>query len=133
MTFVHGKGTITTINAVDLSAFTNSVDFSTDADVHDTTTFGKAAHTFAPGLTNGTVTMKGIYDTGASGPGKTLRPLLGAAAVALAYKPEGTGVGKPLRTVNVLVKSYNESAPVADMISWQANLQMTDAIVDTTQ
>jgi hypothetical protein len=133
MAFKHGKDTAVSVNSVDLSAFTNSTDFNTDADVHDTTTYGQAAHTFQAGLTNGTVTLKGIYDSGASGPGKTLRPLLGGASVTLLYKPEGTGTGKPSRSVSVVVKSYNESAPVADMITWQADLQMTGAITDTTQ
>jgi hypothetical protein len=133
MAFKHGKDTVVSVNSVDLSAFTNSTDFNTDADVHDTTTFGQSAHTFQAGLTTGTATLKGIYDSGASGPGKTLRPLLGGASVTLLYKPEGTGTGKPSRSVSVVVKSYNESAPVADMITWQADLQMTGAITDTTQ
>lgn len=133
MAFKHGKGTVVSVNAVDLSVFTNSCDFNTSSDSHDTTTFGKTAHTFQSGLTNGTCTLKGIYDDGMAGPGLTLRPLLGGASHTLLYKPEGTGTGKPQRSASVILTAYNESAPVADMITWQADFQLTDAIVDTTQ
>jgi hypothetical protein len=132
MAFKHGSKTVVKINAVDLSTFTNSTDFNTDADMHDTTTYGKTAHTFQAGLTNGTVTLKGVYDSGAAGPGKTLRPMIGGTSQTFLYQPEGAGTGNPQRSVSVLVKAYNESSPVADMIKWQADLQMTDAITDTT-
>lgn len=133
MAFVHGKNSVVSVNAVDLSAYTNSCDFNTSADTSDTTTFGKSAHTFVPGLTNGTITLKGIYDSGASGPGKTLRPLIGAAATTFLWKPEGTGTGKPQRSVSAICTAYNESSPVADVITWQGDFQMTDTISDTTQ
>jgi hypothetical protein len=60
-----------------------------------------------------------------------LRPLIGAAAVELVYRPEGAGVGRPLSTVDVLVTSYEETAPVADMITFTAELQLSDDIADT--
>lgn len=132
MGFVHGKGTAVSLDSNALGAFSNSVTFGRTADSHDVTTFGKNSKVYAPGLKDGTATIEGIYDnTVGTGPGAVLRPLIGAAAVELVYEPEGTGAGKPLATVDVLVTSYEETAPVADMITFTAELQLSDDIADT--
>lgn len=133
MAFVHGKGTAVSIDAKALGAFSNSVTFTRTADTHDVTTFGKNSKVYAPGLKDGTASIEGVYDSTAStGPGAVLRPLVGATAVELVYEPEGTGTGKPVATVDVLVNSYEESAPVADMITFTAELQLSDDIADST-
>jgi hypothetical protein len=132
MGFVHGKGTAVSIGGDSLSVFSNSVTFGRTADTHDVTTFGKDSKVYAPGLKDGTAKIEGIYDnTAATGAPAVLRPLIGAAAVELVYQPEGVGSGKPLATVDVLVTSYEETAPVADMITFAAELQLSDEIVDT--
>ena len=133
MAFVHGKGTAVSLDSNDLSPFSNSVTFGRTADTHDVTTFGKNSKVYAAGLKDGTATIEGIYDnTESTGPGAVLRPLIGAAAVPLVYEPEGTGAGRPVSTVDVLVTSYEETAPVADMVTFTAELQLSDDIVDTT-
>lgn len=131
MAFIHGKGTVHTLNAVDLSAFATEVDWTQTADKHDVTTFGAAAHAYQGGLLDGTATIKGIYDTGTTGPGKTIRPLIGTV-VTLVYEPEGVLTGKPVHTVSVLVTSFAETAPVADMIKWTCQVQFSGAVADTT-
>lgn len=134
MAFVHGKGTAYTIDGDDLSAYGNSVTFTRTADTHEVTTFGKNSKVYAPGLKDGTGSIEGIYDnTLSTGPGAVLRPLVGAAVVDLVYMPEGDATGKPAATVDVLINSYEESAPVGDMITWTAEFQMSDDIADTTQ
>lgn len=133
MAFVHGKGTAVSLDDNDLSPYSNSVTFTRTADSHDTTTFGKNSKTYASGLKDGTATIEGIYDnTALTGPGVVFRPLLGGAAVELVYEPEGTGTGKPVATVDVIVTQYEESSAVADMVMWSAELQFSDDIVDTT-
>jgi hypothetical protein len=132
MAFVHGKGTAVTIDGDDLSAFANSVTFTRTTEAQDVTTFGKNSKVYAPGLKDGTASIEGIYDnTASTGPGAVLRPLVGAAVVELIYKPEGTGVSRPIATVDVLVTSYEESSPVAEMITWTCELQLSDDIADT--
>lgn len=131
MAFVHGKGTAVTIGGDDLSAYANNVAFNRSADSHDVTTFGKGSKVYAAGLKDGTGTISGIYDnTALTGPGAVLRPLCGAAAVELVYMPEGDATGKPTATVDVLVTAYEETAPVADMVTWSATLQFSDDIAD---
>jgi hypothetical protein len=133
MAFVHGKGTATTIGDDDLSPYSNNVAFNRSADNHDVTTFGKNSKVYAAGLKDGTGTISGIYDnTALVSPGVVLRPLVGAPAVELVYMPEGLGSGKPSATVDVLVTAYEETSPVADMVTWSATLQFSDDIADAT-
>lgn len=134
MAFVHGKNVVVKIAGDDLSAFTKNVEFSREADTHDTTTFGKGSKTYASGLKDATVKLEGVYDnTVSTGPGAILRPLLGGAAEEFTYQPEGTGAGKAQSVVDAIVNSYEESAPVDDMITWTAELQCSDDVDDTAQ
>lgn len=131
--FVHGKGAVVTIDGDPLTGYSNSIEWARSADSHDVTTYGKDDHVFGGGLGNGTATITGIYDsTALTGPRAILEPLEGTV-VELVYRPEGTGTGKPERTVDVLVTGYTETVPVADMITWQVTLQMSDAVVTATQ
>lgn len=131
--FIHGKNTFVSVDGDDLSEFCNNVAFNRSADSHDVTTFGKNSKVYQSGLKDGTATIQGIYEDSATGPGAILRPLIGGAAVPLVYKPEGNGAGNPIATVDVIVTSYEETSPVADMITWSASLQLTDDIVDTEE
>jgi len=132
MTFVHGKETYISLNAVDLSAFTNSSDLTRKADKHDVTTYGKDSHVYQGGLLDGDANMSGVYDNGSSGPRDTIEPLIGTV-VELIRRPEGTGSGLPMDTVDVLVEEYVETAPVADMVTWAVKLQLSDDVASTNQ
>ena len=133
MAFVHGKGSVTTLGGSDLSAYGNSVEWGRKADVHDVTTFGKNAHVKQGGLLDGTAKIEGIYDNTATvGPRAVINPKIGTV-VALVWRPEGTGTGKPQETVNVLVAGYTESSPVADMIKWSVDLELSDDVTTAVQ
>lgn len=132
MTFTHGKDTYVSLDGEDISPYTNNVAYNRSADSHDTTTFGKRAHTYQGGLKDGTATLTGIYDNTAAGPRAVVGPLLGTV-VELVYRPEGTGATKPEDTVDVLVTAYEETSPVADMVAWSATCQLSDDVVTTDQ
>ncbi len=133
MAFAHGKDTYVSIDGDDLSQYTNNSGVTITADSHDVTTYGKEAHVFKGGLKGGTATVSGIYDTTAStGPRAVLRPLVGTV-VELIHRPEGTGSGLPQDKVAVLVTSYNQTHPVADMVTWTVELQFSDDIDSTAQ
>ncbi len=133
MTFVHGKTTYISLNAKDLSPYTTTSQIEKTADSHDVTTYGKGAHVFRGGLLNGTGSMSGIYDSSTSaGPRSVIEALVGSN-VSLIRRTEGTGTGLPQQTVDVLVTKYTETNPVADMITWSADLQLSDTIANTTQ
>jgi hypothetical protein len=132
MAFVHGKETVIKVGATDLSAFTNTSTFTRTADSHDVTTYGKDDHVFAGGLGNGTASMGGIYDNGASGPRDILEPLIGTEVV-LTRQPEGTGSGLPQDVVDAIITSYVETSPVADMVAWSCEFQLSDAVNSANQ
>lgn len=132
MAFIHGKDGFISLNGVDLSAYANNIEFARPADSHDVTTFGKSAHVKNGGLLDGSVTLQGVYDNGAASPEATIDPLLGTV-VPLVYRPEGTGSGRPQKSVSVLVQEYTETVPVADMITWQLTMEMSDTLTKTTQ
>jgi hypothetical protein len=133
MAQVHGKDGAILVGTADCSPFTNSIDWDSSADTHDTTTFGATGHTYAGGLTDGKVSLKGIYDTTAiTGPRAAVQAKLGLT-VAFKYRPEGIGTGKPETSCQVVVNSYKESVPVADMVTWEAELTISGAATTTTQ
>jgi hypothetical protein len=133
MAFQHGKSTFVSLDGDNLSAFSNSVEFQREADSHDVTTFGKNSHVYNGGLLDGTCKVEGIYDTTAlTGPRAVIEPLIGTV-VPLVHQPEGAGAGKPQDTVDVLVTNYTETSPVADMVTWSIELQLSDDVDSTAQ
>lgn len=130
---IHGKTGALLINAKDCSAFTNSIDFKQSADTSDTTTFGAAGHTYFGGLTDGTVSLKGIYDnTTVTGPRAAVQASLGATVV-FKYRPEGVGTGKPESVFNVVVSAYEESVAVADMVMWSGEAKISGSVTTSAQ
>jgi hypothetical protein len=137
MSFVHGKNTYLSLDGKNLSAFTSASELSRSADIHDVTNYAGAAaenaHEYVGGLTDGKSTLSGTYDsTAVTGPRAVINPLIGSTVV-LIRRPEGTGTGKPQDTVDVVVKDYVETSPVADMVKWSAELQLSGSVVSAAQ
>jgi hypothetical protein len=133
MTFVHGSDTYISIDAKDISQYCTQSDFKRTADSHDVTTYGQNAHVYRGGLSDGTSSVSGIYDnTAVTGPRAALEPLLGTV-VELIRRPDGTGSGKAMDTVDVLVGEYTETSPVADMVTWSLSLQLSGEVDSTAQ
>jgi hypothetical protein len=133
MAMIHGKVGAILIGTADCSAFTNSIDWDTSADTSDVTTFGATGHVYFGGLTDGKVKLAGLYDnTAVTGPRAAVQALLGQS-VAFKYRPEGVGTGKPQSSCAVIVNSYKESVPVADMITWEAELTISGAVTTAAQ
>jgi hypothetical protein len=136
MAFVHSKNTVVKLNAVDLSTFTDSTDFNDGVDTEDITTYGptRTRKSYGASLGDGTISLKGTYDDGVSGPAKTIQPLMDAGApVTFLFQPKGAGTGKPQQSVSVIITAFNVSSPVAGYCKWTAELQMTGDITRTDQ
>jgi hypothetical protein len=132
MAFKHGKDTVIKLNAVDLSAFTDTSELNRSADTHDVTVYGNQSHAYAGGLLDAKATMSGTYDSVAGGPRGTIEPLIGTT-VTLIRQPEGTGTGKAQDSVSVVVSGYVETNPVADMVKWSAEFQCTGEVNSAAQ
>lgn len=131
MTKVHGKNVYISLDSVVVTGFSNSVDWTRSADSHDVTCFGATYHTYFGGLGDGKITLGGIYESGVGGVRDVVQDVVGTN-VTLIYGPEGNATGKPKTTVTVLVTSYQETAPVADMITWKSECQPSGAPTDST-
>ena len=129
MGVVHGKGTVVSVDAKDLSAYGTSCEYELKADSHEVTTFGNDTKVFAGGLKESSVKIEGIYDdTATDGPREVLEPLVGNVAEMI-YKPEGaTG---PTRTFDALCTGYTETAAVSDMVKFTAQFQGSGAVAVT--
>jgi hypothetical protein len=130
--FIHGKGTVVSLDAKDLSAYGTSCEYELKADEHDVTTFGNDFKIFNGGLIESSMKMEGNYDdTETNGPRAVLESLVGKTS-ELIYQPEGTAAGAPVRTWEVLLTTYTETAPVNDMIKFAAEFRGAGPVEVTT-
>jgi hypothetical protein len=129
----HGKVTVIKVGAVDISTYANTSELNRTGDSHDVTTYGNNSHRYNGGLLDGKFTMAGFYDTTAgTGPRAVLRPALGTTVV-ITRQVEGTGAGKPQDVFSGVLKSYVESNPTADMITWSAELDIDGDVNSAVQ
>ena len=132
MAFQHGRDTYVSIAGSDLSAFSNASELTRTGDKHDVTTYGKDDYVYSTGLRGGSFKVSGVYDTTLAGPRAILNPLVGTL-VAVIRRTEGTGSGLPQDSFQATLDKYAESNPVADMVTWSADLTISDAVDYTPQ
>jgi hypothetical protein len=135
MAFRHGKYAVVTLNAIDLSAFTDSAELSIDIDTGDTTMFGSEWETHVVGIAKAKASMSGAYDpTTTTGPDSAIWACItGGVSVACVFKPGGTLSGERTNTVNVTVINFTETSKVKDKVTWKADLLANGAVTPTTQ
>lgn len=129
----HGHLAQLTIATNDISPYVTSVTLERDNDTHDTTTYGATGHTFIGGLTNGKITVNGLWDKTATVGSYTVFHALAAAgspSTAFVYGPAGSTTGNVKITGNFILVSYTESVPVSDLVTFTATLQITGAVTD---
>jgi hypothetical protein len=66
-TFVHGKGTGVLLDEFDLSTYFNSADMSRTTDTAETTAFGSTSKSYIVGLSDGTLSLSGMFSQDADG------------------------------------------------------------------
>ncbi len=139
MSFVHGRDTFISLDGDDLSPYTNTSSWEDTSDKHDVTCYGANRKAYNPGLGDGKLSFGGVYDNTAAGPKAIIEAIKAGhdagtiTSVTLIRRPEGTGSGRPQESVAVMVEKYTESNPVADMVTWSCDLQMSGDITRTTQ
>lgn len=135
MAFRHGKNASITINAIDLTAFSDNLDLSIDVDTADTTMFASTWKSAIAGIAGAKLDLSGAYDgTVTSGPSSAFMTMIaGAVPVAVTHKPGGTLAGQRTNSFNAIVTSFSESSPVGGKITWKAGLLVTGAVTAVTQ
>lgn len=133
MAEVHSKNTYVSLGGKDLSQYLNDSDWTRSPESHKLTTYGQNNNVYGGGLGDGSSDLAGKYDnTAVTGPRAVIEPMVGTNQT-LIYRPEGTGAGKPQRSVDVLVGEYKETHPVADYVMWTVKLQHSGDVTITTQ
>jgi len=135
MAFVHGKDSVFKIDnsggsLTDISAYVNSVDMPQTVDVAETTVLGKDNKTYIVGLKDATISLAGLWDS-------TVDAIFGAvlgqsATLSFEYSPEGTTSGNIKYTGEAILTSYSKNSPVGDVVSYSADLQVSDAVTRGT-
>lgn len=139
MAFVHGKGAAFKIDDAagtlqTLTAYLDSVELNNVGDVAESTTMGAEAKTYLSGQTDATISISGKYDSTAStGPDVVLNGIVGKETTSsFEYGPEGGTSTKVKYSGECFLTSYVVSAPVADVVTFTADFQVTGAITKGT-
>lgn len=136
-TFVHGKNSHikldnTANTLVNVSDVVNSVEMPRVVDTGETSTFGTNAKTYIAGQNDSTVSISGLYDPAFD---QQINAVIDAiadgtmASATVEYGPQGTAVGRPKFTLEVIWTSYSVSAGVGDVNSFSLEGQRTGGTV----
>jgi hypothetical protein len=113
-----------------ISPHVKNVEFNVGNDTHDTTTKGDEGHEFLPGLTNGTISVTGLWDdTASTGSQTVLSGLIGIeTTVGFEYGPEGSTTGMVKYSGECVLSTYQESSPVDDMVAFSAEFNISGSV-----
>ena len=132
MAFRHGKNAKVLVGGYDLSAYFNEASVSEMVETGETTTFGTSAKTYITGLTDGTVSISGLFDGATGAVDTVLAGVLGSdTAVVFSVAPEGLAITRRLYAGESRATSYEISSPVADVVSVSGELQVTGGVANS--
>lgn len=122
-TFRHGKTTAVLLNGTNMSPFLNEATTTTEIETAETTTFGEQDKTYITGLSDGTISTSGLFDSTAGASNDVLTGLIAQADNTFTVMPLGVAAGNPAVIANGQMTSYEVSSPVGDVIAISAEVQ----------
>jgi hypothetical protein len=122
-TFRHGKKTAVFLNATDMSPFLNEATTTQEIETTETTTFGVQDKTYIAGMSDGTISTSGLFDSTAGASNAVLSGALLLEDNTFTVLPEGVVAGRRSVLANGQVTSYEISSPVSDVVSISAEVQ----------
>lgn len=128
MSMTHGKGTAVLFNQYDLSSYCDNADIAGSVEVAETTTYGTtgSAKTYIVGLKDSTLALTGKADFASGASDAILVASHGASANdVVTVGLEGTTIGSRCKMGAAIQTGYTITAPVADVVSWSADSQLT--------
>lgn len=134
MAFKHGKAAEVWLGTNNLSGYLDQADKSTDVDTAETTVFGNSWKQYLAGLIGTTLSISGSYDgTATTGPAALMETCI-ANGTAWTWKffPGGSASGQRSHSFSAFVTNYSESSPVADKVTWSAEVLATGTVTSTT-
>jgi len=120
--FVHGSDATLSIDATDVSAYTDNVSFTKNQATVDVSAFGDNDEAYIAGLRGATLNCSGPWDATADA---VFEGCFDQASVAFSYSPDG---GTTTYSGNCFITDYNPSAGVADRVAWSASFQITGTV-----
>lgn len=139
-TFKHGKNTYFALDGVsgsvvNISDTLNEASMPRAIETADTTAFGQNDKTYITGLGDATISLSGMFDATVDAMihGDIANLKSGSvASLSFEYGPSGSAGGSPKFTGEALITSYEISSPVADVVTYSLELQVTGAVTGTT-
>jgi hypothetical protein len=129
MAFRHGKNTVIWLNSSDISPYFNEVSSSQKAEPGDTTAFGAGAKTYVMGLSEGSISLKGLWDGAVNAVDSQLSAAVGVDPDQICtYGIEGAVVGGQAKLFAGDETDYQLTTPVTDVVSITASIQATGSI-----
>jgi hypothetical protein len=122
-TFRHGKKTAVLLNGTNMSPFLNEATTTTEIETAETTTFGDDDKTYIVGLSDGTISTSGLFDSSAGASNAVLTGLIAEEDNTFTVLPEGSAAGSRAIIANGQMTSYEVSSPVGDVVAISAEVQ----------
>lgn len=122
MAFGPGKDQTLSIDATDISAYTDNASFTKNQTAIDVSAFGDDDMEYIAGLKGSTLSASGHWDpTGDA----ALEGTFDGATVAWEYSPDN---GTTTYSGNAIVTDYTVSGGVNDKVSWSVSLQVSGSV-----
>jgi hypothetical protein len=122
-TFRHGKKTAVLLNGTDMSPFLNEATTTQEIETAETTTFGDQDKTYIAGLSDGTISTSGLFDSTAGASDAVLSGIIAQEDNTFTVLPEGAALGNRSVIANGQLTSYEISSPVGDVVAISAEVQ----------
>ena len=132
-TFVHGKSTDFELDDTggtsrSLSNVLTSVDFPETIETAETTAFGATSKSYIVGLRDASISVSGLWDATVDGYIIGTEP----ATRSWIFGPAGTTSSNVKYTGECILTNYSVSAPVADVVTFSLDLQVTGNVTRGT-
>jgi hypothetical protein len=122
-TFRHGKKTAVLLNGTNMSPFLNEATTTQEIETAETTTFGEQDKTYIVGLSDGTISTSGLFDSTAGASDAVLSGIIAQEDNTFTVLPEGATAGARSIIANGQLTSYEISSPVGDVVAISAEVQ----------
>ena len=125
MAFQHGKNAYLSIDATDISSYTDQQSLNRVKDLFETTTFGNNDKTYIDGLREYDLSIGGKWDPALD---LALDGTDDGATVVFVFGPEGNTSGDVRYSGDAFIANYNIDTPVGGGVTWTASFKPTGAV-----
>ena len=118
--FRHGKNITIIGDALDLSAYFNSVTVGNEVETAETTTFNSTSRSYVVGWKTGSVSFEGMFEGSTDAVDQTLSAALSSDGMMFTVATEGATAGRRAIVLKSKQTSYDVTSPLGDVVSVSA-------------